>query len=53
MQKQKVIDRIGHGDVVKRLFHGTAEDSIKQICYCGFDRGFAGKNGTVQFIYLS
>lgn len=28
------------------LYHGTSEDTVKEICLHGFNRSFCGKNGT-------
>lgn len=30
----------------RTLYHGTSEDSVKEICLHGFNRSFCGKNGT-------
>lgn len=33
-------------DFERTLYHGTSEDTVKEICLHGFDRSFCGKNGT-------
>lgn len=30
----------------RTLYHGTSEDTVKEICLHGFNRSFCGKNGT-------
>ena len=30
----------------RTLYHGTDEDTVKEICLHGFNRSFSGKNGT-------
>ncbi|XP_076799528.1 protein mono-ADP-ribosyltransferase PARP14-like [Clavelina lepadiformis] len=49
-QKEKVETRMKsrrkQGPATKLLFHGTSADTTEKICKDGFDRSFAGKNGT-------
>ncbi|CAG05989.1 unnamed protein product, partial [Tetraodon nigroviridis] len=39
----------------KTLYHGTSEESMKEICLHGFNRSFCGKNATVygQGVYFA
>ncbi|CAK8697166.1 unnamed protein product [Clavelina lepadiformis] len=49
-QKEKVETRMKsrgkQGPVTRLLFHETSADTTEKICKGGFDRSFAGKNGT-------
>ncbi|XP_077209598.1 protein mono-ADP-ribosyltransferase PARP10 isoform X2 [Paroedura picta] len=36
----------GHRDVERILYHGTTEQSSREICQFGFNRSFCGKNAT-------
>ncbi|KAJ7991372.1 hypothetical protein DPEC_G00283130 [Dallia pectoralis] len=42
-------------DVERTLYHGTSENSVKEICVHGFNRSFCGKNATVygQGVYFA
>lgn len=42
----------GHQNNEKRLFHGTAEDTVQKINAKGFNRSYAGKNGKMFMQHL-
>ncbi|XP_060909810.1 poly(ADP-ribose) polymerase family member 14-related sequence 1 isoform X2 [Labrus mixtus] len=44
LQRKVMEQRNGHQNNVRRLFHGTSEDTINHINEHGFNRSFAGKN---------
>ena len=46
--RKKVMDQTNPPDTKneRRLYHGCGEDSIQSIIHGGFNRSYAGKNGT-------
>ncbi|XP_078542551.1 protein mono-ADP-ribosyltransferase PARP10 isoform X5 [Lissotriton helveticus] len=45
--KKLSMERAGCREPVERiLYHGTSEESAKEICHYGFNRSFSGKNAT-------
>ena len=47
--KKKTMDQHNPSTIVneRELFHGCPGDVAEKICHHGFNRSFAGKNGTV------
>ena len=47
--KKKTMDQYNPSTIVneRELFHGCPGDVAEKICHHGFNRSFAGKNGTV------
>lgn len=51
LKKASVLQNATCPQVERTLYHGTSEDSVKEICVHGFNRSFCGKNGTLR-VYL-
>lgn len=50
LKKASVLQRATYPQVERTLYHGTSEESVKEIFIHGFNRSFCGKNG--QFFFL-
>ncbi len=48
----KIMEKKGTGANEKLLFHGTSKMSMEQIKISGFNRSYAGVNGTVYGSYV-
>ncbi|XP_033011911.1 protein mono-ADP-ribosyltransferase PARP10 [Lacerta agilis] len=46
LKKVALLNVCGRRDVERLLFHGTTEESSREICLHGFNRSFCGKNAT-------
>ncbi|KAJ7338280.1 hypothetical protein JRQ81_011042 [Phrynocephalus forsythii] len=46
LKKAAMEKACGHQQVERLLYHGTTEESSREICQHGFNRSFCGKNGT-------
>ncbi|XP_034980365.1 protein mono-ADP-ribosyltransferase PARP10 [Zootoca vivipara] len=46
LKKVALLNVCGRRDVERILFHGTTEESSREICLHGFNRSFCGKNAT-------
>ncbi|XP_066481709.1 protein mono-ADP-ribosyltransferase PARP10 [Tiliqua scincoides] len=46
LKKAAMEKACGHRDVERLLYHGTTEQSSREICQLGFNRSFCGKNAT-------
>lgn len=55
LKKASMLQNATCPQVERTLYHGTSEDSVKEICVHGFNRSFCGKNGTFfpLFVYLA
>lgn len=55
LKKASVLQRATYPVVERTLYHGTSEQSVKEICVHGFNRSFCGKNATVygQGVYFA
>uniref|UniRef100_UPI0009B308B4 poly [ADP-ribose] polymerase 10 n=1 Tax=Monopterus albus TaxID=43700 RepID=UPI0009B308B4 len=55
LKKASILKRATYPDVERRLYHGTSENSVKEIYIHGFNRSFCGKNATVygQGVYFA
>lgn len=55
LKKASVLQRATYPQVERTLYHGTSEQSVKEICIHGFNRSFCGKNATVygQGVYFA
>ncbi|XP_060950254.1 uncharacterized protein LOC133027239 [Limanda limanda] len=54
MKKASMLQRATYHEVEQTLYHGTSEDSVKEICVHGFNRSFCGKNDTIgQGVYFA
>ena len=42
---------MSNGGNEMRLFHGTAEDAVKNINMSGFNRAYCGKNGKLIYMF--
>ncbi|XP_061597665.1 protein mono-ADP-ribosyltransferase PARP10-like, partial [Cololabis saira] len=47
LKKASVLQQSSHPQVERTLYHGTGQDSVREICVHGFNRSFCGKNATV------
>lgn len=45
LKKAAMEKACGHQSVERILYHGTTEQSSREICRHGFNRSFCGKNG--------
>lgn len=52
LKKASILQNATCPQVERTLYHGTSEDSVKEICIHGFNRSFCGKNGMFFSIYL-
>ncbi|KAJ6661515.1 hypothetical protein lerEdw1_014425 [Lerista edwardsae] len=46
LKKAAMEKACGHREVERLLYHGTTEQSSREICQVGFNRSFCGKNAT-------
>lgn len=46
LKKASVLQRATYPEIERTLYHGTTEQSAKEICVHGFNRSFCGKNAT-------
>lgn len=46
LKKASILQSATSPQVEQTLYHGTSEDSVKEICVHGFNRSFCGKNAT-------
>ncbi|XP_041868062.1 protein mono-ADP-ribosyltransferase PARP10 isoform X2 [Melanotaenia boesemani] len=55
LKKASILQRSSHPAVERTLYHGTSQESVKEICVHGFNRSFCGKNATVygQGVYFA
>lgn len=55
LKKASVLQRATYPVIEQTLYHGTSENSVKEICVHGFNRSFCGKNATVygQGVYFA
>ncbi|XP_010872114.2 protein mono-ADP-ribosyltransferase PARP10 [Esox lucius] len=55
LKKASMNQCVNGPDVERTLYHGTSENSVKEICVHGFNRSFCGKNATVygQGVYFA
>ncbi|XP_035038038.1 protein mono-ADP-ribosyltransferase PARP10 [Hippoglossus stenolepis] len=55
LKKASIEQRATYPEVERTLYHGTSENSVKEICVQGFNRSFCGKNATVygQGVYFA
>lgn len=49
LKKASLLQQATLPQVERTLYHGTSEDSVKEICIHGFNRSFCGKNGTFYY----
>ncbi|XP_062835889.1 protein mono-ADP-ribosyltransferase PARP10 isoform X2 [Anolis carolinensis] len=47
LKKAAMEKACGHQEVERILYHGTTEQSTREICQHGFNRSFCGKNATL------
>nr|XP_060632028.1 protein mono-ADP-ribosyltransferase PARP10 [Anolis sagrei ordinatus] len=47
LKKAAMEKACGHQEVERVLYHGTTEQSTREICQHGFNRSFCGKNATL------
>ncbi|KAL0962201.1 hypothetical protein UPYG_G00337040 [Umbra pygmaea] len=55
LKKASMNQGVYASEVERTLYHGTSENSVKEICVHGFNRSFCGKNATVygQGVYFA